>query len=93
MTNFSIQIVTANGWEVFSYFSVNDYSVGIPFADSLWYTPVIDCDNVVIINEQTGEILWDKLDELYKNIDIEESNWIDDDCGFDPYLGCYDFDC
>lgn len=93
MTNFSIQIATAHGWEVFSYFYANDYSEGIPFADSVWYCPAVDCDNVVIIDEQTGEILWDKLDELYKNIDIEESEWIDDDCGFDPYLGCYDFDC
>lgn len=22
-----------------------------------------------------------------------EPDWIDDDCGFDPYMGCYDFDC
>ena len=27
------------------------------------------------------------------SIQDDEPEWIDDDCGFDPYEGCYTFDC
>ena len=52
--------------------------------------PWISHDLVAIVREETGEIIWDN-DESYQ----EEEYWNDpdDDCGFDPYMGCYTDDC
>ena len=47
-----------------------------------------------------SNIEWDELDnsndwsfEIKPVKDYEEHVDIDDDCGFDPYLGCYTYDC
>lgn len=53
-------------------------------------SPWIPHDLVAIIREETGEIVWDD-DESYQ--DEPYFNDPDDDCGFDPYLGCYTDDC
>lgn len=39
--------------------------------------------------DETGEVIADTGDEE----DYEEPTDIDDDCGFDPYEGCYTYDC
>lgn len=52
--------------------------------------PWIPHDLVAIVREETGEIIWDN-DESYQ--DEPYFNDPDDDCGFDPYLGCYTDDC
>lgn len=39
---------------------------------------------------------WDDFeDDDYDNEDFyyDEPGWIDDDCGFDPYMGCFTDDC
>lgn len=42
----------------------------------------------------TGEILFTVEEEIEDMEEIpEEPDWIDDDYGFDPYLGCYSDDC
>lgn len=42
----------------------------------------------------TGEILFTAEEEIEDMEELpEEPDWIDDDCGFDPYLGCYSDDC
>jgi hypothetical protein len=47
-----------------------------------------------------NNIEWDDLDnpddwrfEIRPAEDYEEPCDIDDDCGFDPYCGCYTYDC
>lgn len=64
-------------------------------------------EDMTIVDLGTGEVLWSwqaaqdgEYDEEWLNDDdywddgcpIEPAN-IDDDCGFDPYEGCYTYDC
>lgn len=51
--------------------------------------PIIGAENVAIIDGLTGEVLWDAESE-----EADNEPWdIDDDCGFDPYEGCFTYDC
>lgn len=38
-------------------------------------------------------MVWDETGELIASTGEEEPADIDDDCGFDPYEGCYTYDC
>lgn len=47
---------------------------------------------------KTADLTWDETDEVVAFYDPEEESCeepadIDDDCGFDPYEGCYTYDC
>ena len=61
------------------------------FCDDLLYSGVDSCDRVYVVNMETGVILYDVCSFGY-NSDLEPAD-IDDDCGFDPYMGCYTDDC
>ena len=59
----------------------------------------LPCEDIVIVNALTGEILWDYEydfdsddddDEFYDEYDIDEA---DLEIGYNPYLGGYDYDC
>lgn len=43
---------------------------------------------VLCVDMDTGEVVAEAAEP-----DYEEPDWIDDDCGFDPYLGYYTDDC
>ena len=45
--------------------------------------------DIAIIDMATGEVVWSHNNDTWQ----EEPAWIDNDCGFDPYLGCYTDDC
>lgn len=60
------------------------YEIGMAFFDSCSK----DITDIQILDLENGEILWDAEDDC----DCEDDN-CDDDCGFDPYLGCYTDDC
>jgi hypothetical protein len=51
------------------------------------------------MDEYTVDNYYDPCDDFedddYDNEDFyyDEPDWIDDDCGFDPYMGCYTEDC
>lgn len=47
--------------------------------------------NAKIINLDTGEVLYDVQDEKENPIDVLEGCF--DEIGYNPYIGCYDFDC
>ena len=47
-------------------------------------------ENAQIIDMETGEIIYDYLDEVENSDEPAES---DLEMGFNPYLGTYDFDC
>lgn len=61
--------------------------------DSIWANHAV-CDNgeesdlrrVDVIDRYTGEVVAERSD-------WDEPAGIDDDCGFDPYMGCYTDDC
>lgn len=42
-----------------------------------------------VFDAETGEVVWCHTDDTWQ----DEPAWIDDDCGFDPYMGCYTDDC
>ena len=86
-------------WEGKDSESVALFSADVPqevlvdFVDSLWANAA---------NWQAGEgedLRWvDCIDMETGEVVAERSDWdepagIDDDCGFDPYLGCYTDDC
>ena len=53
------------------------------------------CDHADIINAETGELLA-VCDEFIEADDIEEDEEFEDymdEVGFDPYEGCYTWDC
>ena len=53
----------------------------------MWKNMVYAKD-VAVMDIFTGEVLWRSSDDTWQ----DEPAWIDDDCGFDPYLGCYSDD-
>ena len=87
------------GWEGRDSESIALFSADVPqevlvdFVDSLWANAAnwqagegedlrwVDC-----IDMETGEVIAERSD-------WDEPAGIDDDCGFDPYLGCYTDDC
>lgn len=46
---------------------------------------------VLVVDMDTGEVVAEAAEPDY-NPDLEPAD-IDDDCGFDPYMGCYTDDC
>lgn len=57
------------------------------FVDSLWVHAWEEIRWIDILDMETGEVIYDR------------DNWdntaddCDNDCGFDPYLGCFTDDC
>lgn len=51
-------------------------------------------EGIVFVGEDGVEYVWyaDSGEISIREPD-DEPPWIDDDCGFDPYLGCYSEDC
>lgn len=92
-TRYSVSIYRDGEEESIALFSDKaSISAMIMFADSQF-----DCgnsltcpaDNIRIIDMETGEVIFDWQDEH----SWDEPDWIDDDMGFDPYLGCFTDDC
>lgn len=46
---------------------------------------------VLVVDMDTGEVVAEAAEPGY-NPDLEPAD-IDDDCGYDPYMGCYTDDC
>ena len=62
------------------------YEVLIDFVDSVWANCADDISGVDVVDTDTGEVIHDRED-------WDAPDNCDDDCGFDPYLGCYTDDC
>ena len=95
MTKYSVDILNDDNWESLALFAHNcDFNAIIDFCNSQFdcgnnlYTPA---DDIRIMDMDTGKIVWQWSDD-HPEWDDEPSN-IDDDCGFDPYLGCFTDDC
>ena len=51
----------------------------------IMWSEIDGVDDIAIVDMDTNEVVW-----CYSNdAQPDEPAWIDDDCGFDPYLGCY----
>lgn len=54
-------------------------------------------DTATICSGETGEVFMefkdDEVDEYYPDDYYEDYEPDYDECGFNPYMGCYDFDC
>lgn len=94
MTKYSCDIHTTKGWETIALFSdkvsfeAMGAFIGAEFecGNSL-FAP---CDAIRVIDLTTGEVALEA--EVGDAEDYEPAD-IDDDCGFDPYLGCFTDDC
>ena len=96
MTKYSCDIHTEKGWEsialfderaslaAMTAFALEQYDCG----NSL----EAPCDAVNVIDMDTGEILWDSYSYFHDVDDFEPAD-IDSDFGFDPYEGCFTYDC
>lgn len=49
-------------------------------------------ENIRAVDLDTGEVIFDWQEQVPAVYNDEPAD-IDDDCGFDPYLGCYTEDC
>ena len=53
----------------------------------------IGADNAAIWESETGDVLADHVRDMTDGYDDEDYEPDYDECGFDPYEGCYTFDC
>lgn len=84
MTLYSVSYFCGNEETPCALFSdTTPEEVIMTFCDDLMNS-IDNCDRVYIVNIDTGVVLYEISDAL------DGEYWgIDDDCGFDPYLGCY----
>lgn len=51
---------------------------------------------IAAYSDRTASLVWDETGEevaFFDPEEVDEPADIDDDCGFDPYEGCYTYDC
>lgn len=94
MTKYSCDIHTAEDWESIALFSdkMSFEAMGafISAEFECGNSLLAPCDAVRVVDLTTGEIVLEA--EVGDAEDYEPAD-IDDDCGFDPYLGCFTDDC
>lgn len=91
-TKFALDVLDAEtaNWETIALFSdIVPLGVMANCGRDVW-DRIEGAANVAVTDMDTGEILWNAVDD--QEYDCEPAD-IDDDCGFDPYLGCYTDDC
>ena len=87
-TKYSMSVRIDNNWEPVALFSDTiPVSTLQEMGKALW-EKMSTIDDVYVLDMDTGEILWNGADAQ----EYEEPAY-DLDCGFNPYSGCYDFDC
>lgn len=93
-TRYSVEIHNTEGWESIALFAdtVSFEGMGAFIAAEFQYGNSLDnpCNAIHVIDMETGEII---LSAEVGDDSDDEPDWIDDDMGFDPYLGCYTDDC
>ena len=93
-TRYSVEILINGNWEGIALFSDKaSLSAMEMFADQQFdcgNSLTCPCDNICIVDMETGEIVFDWNDEHGWDDEYAE---VDSEVGFDPYLGCYTDDC
>ena len=94
MTKYSCDIHTAEDWESIALFSekVSADAMGAFIAAEFecGNSLLAPCDAIRVVDLTTGEIVLEA--EVGDAEDYEPAD-IDDDMGFDPYAGCFTYDC
>lgn len=92
MTRYAVEILRDNQWEGVALFSDK---AGIEAMTSFCLEQfnngnslTAPCESIRLTDMDTGELLF-----LWPDWCAEDSDNFDDDFGFDPYSGCYTFDC
>lgn len=48
----------------------------------------------ILLADEFTDMVWDICDELdFADEEVEAYEEPCDECGFNPYMGCYDYDC
>jgi hypothetical protein len=61
----------------------------IDMAMAIYADPLIPHENVAVVDQTDGEVLWD----ICSAAGDDEPADIDSDVGFDPYMGCFSDGC
>lgn len=99
MTRYYASIHYNDNWEDIAEFSNKaEYDAVYDFCISQFSNGnslVAPADNIAIFDAYTGEKVWDFNEDESPNEEdpYYEPDGIDDDMGYDPYLGCYTDDC
>lgn len=86
-TKYSMEVFDAETreWTPVALFSdIVPVEVLADMGRTMW-SNVDDAGDIAITDMDTGEVVWCHTDDTWQ----DEPAWIDDDCGFDPYMGCY----
>lgn len=90
MTKYSIDIYKNHDWTSIALCSdIVPLNAMVSMALALGSDPAVGADDVAIYDMDTGEILWG----LSSAEDYNYPDDWDDEVGFNPYEGCYDYDC
>ena len=90
-TKYSLDVLDAETreWTSVALFSdIVPVDVLADMGRTLW-DDVDGADDAAVIDMDTGEVMWCHTNDTWQ----DEPAFIDDDCGFDPYMGCYTDDC
>ena len=77
-----------DGVEVAHFLDIVDFDIVIDTARAMACDLALGFDNVVVNNNNEGDI-WN----AYDADEYDEPADIDSDMGFDPYMGCFSDDC
>ena len=87
MTTYTINVLKNDNWEFFALVGTDAPMDAIKaFCDRVYEVETL-ADDVAIVDSETGEILWNR-----GPFEDEPIDW-DTEMGFNPYEGCYDYDC
>ena len=97
---YSIQFyrMNAGSWETFVRFNPVVFDEMVEAGKAMFVNPMLSVENIAIVDDTTGEVLWDACSEdepAFIDDDPCDIEWDDHyyDMGFDPYMGCYTDDC
>ena len=94
MTKYCFDVLDAktHEWESLALFSdAFNARVLAEMGEVLW-NHLEGAADLAVLDMETGEVLWNAADaQEYEDYEDYEPDY--DECGFNPYMGCYDFDC
>lgn len=80
-----VEVIFDNGVTAKEYRDLNEVCAMIE-NEFLWG----DAHSADVVSLETGELLFTCIDPNYTD---DESAYVDDEKGFDPYEGCFTYDC
>ena len=96
MTKYSVSVFDGKSWEGIALFADRvDFDAMVNFCVEQFQNGnsiTTPAENIHIADLETGEILWDWRQDFDPRNDPADWDY-NEDCGFDPYMGCYTDDC